>query len=75
MPSSSSQAALGPADHGRHLVQHGEDLVHAALVEDGDLHALAHQLRGDVGLQVGKAEHAVRLQRQDLVDLGATGRR
>ena len=30
--------------------------------------------RGDVGLQVGKAEHAIRFQRQDLVDLGAEER-
>ena len=58
------------AHHRRHLVQHGEDLGHAALVEHRDLHAMADQLRGDVGLQVGKAEHAVGPQFQDLVDLG-----
>ena len=45
--------------HGRHLVQHGQYLLHAALVEHRDLHTLANQRAGDVGLQVGKAEHAV----------------
>jgi hypothetical protein len=64
-----AQAVVGPPDHRGHLVQHGEDLLHAALVEHRDLHALPDQLGRDVRLQVGKTEDAVRLERQDLVDL------
>ncbi|MCY1542864.1 hypothetical protein D9M68_786360 [compost metagenome] len=65
------QPLFSTAHHGRHLVQHGKDLVHAALVEHRHLHPGADQQGRDVGLQIGKAEHAVRLQRQDLVDLRA----
>ena len=64
-------ALFGATDHGRNLVQHAEHLVHAALIEHRDLHPGPDQLGGDVGLQVGKTEHAIGFERQDLVDLGA----
>ena len=67
----STQALLGLADHGRHLVKHAENLIDAALVEHRHLHAVAYQGRRDIRLQIGKAEHAIGLQRQDFVYLGA----
>ena len=43
--------ALGHlADHRRHLVHHGENFVHAALVEHRDLHTRTDQGRGNIGL-------------------------
>ena len=46
------QALCGFAHHGRNLVEHGKNLVHAALIEHRDLHTMANQLRSNVGLQV-----------------------
>ena len=65
------QALFRLAHHGGDLVEHRKNLGHAALVEDSDLHALAHQLGRNVGLHVGEAEHTIRLQGQNFVDLGA----
>src|SRR3546814_4275977 len=48
-----------------------DDAGDAAVVADPHLHAAAHQLGGDVGLDVGEADHEVRLELQDLVDLRA----
>src|SRR5690606_16620883 len=48
-----------------------EDPVHAAVVADPHFHAVPHQLGGDVGLDVGEADHEVRLQGKDPVDLRA----
>ena len=61
---------LGLPDHGSELVEHRKNLSHAALVKDGDLHAGPDQLRRNVSLQVRKADHAVRLERHNFVDLG-----
>jgi len=40
---------------------------------DGD--ARAHQFSGDVGLQIGEAEHEIRRKRQDLGDVSRDERR
>ena len=53
------------ADHAAERADHAQDLRDAALVEHVHLEAGADQLGGDVGLQVGEAEHEVRLQRDD----------
>ena len=56
-----------------HRSQHAhevEDLSHAALVEDVNLDACAHQGRGNVRLQIRKSEHQIRLQRDDPPDFG-----
>ena len=50
---------------------HAQDLRHAALIEHVHFDAGADQLRGDVRLQIGEAEHQVGLQFHDLVDLRA----
>ena len=65
------QALIGLPHHGRHLVEHRKNLVHTALIEDGDLHACFDEQRRDVGLQVRKTKNTIRLERQNLVDLGA----
>ena len=46
------RALLRFAHHGRELEQHGKNFGHAALVEDGDLHAALDQVGRDIGLQV-----------------------
>jgi len=43
-------------------MDHRQDAVDAALVEGMDLDAVADQIGGDVGLQIGKRQHQVRLQ-------------
>ena len=59
------------ADQRPHRADHLEDFRQTAVIEDVDGHAGSDQLGGDVRLQVRKAEHEVRLERQDAVDLGA----
>ena len=60
-----------PTHHGRHLIEHGEYFLNAALIEDSDLNACAYEFGGNIGLQVGKTKNAVGLECQDLVNLGA----
>src|SRR5690606_14241095 len=48
-----------------------EDAVDAAVVADPHLDTVADELGGDVGLDVGKADHEVRLELEDLADLRA----
>ncbi len=58
---STSAAALRlAADHAAERAHHAQDLGDAAVVEDVHLDAGADELGGDVGLQVGEAEHQVR---------------
>ena len=64
------QPLLGTTHHGGDLIQHGKNLFHAALIEHRYLNAGPNQGCGNVRLQVGKTKHRVRLQRQDLVQLG-----
>ena len=74
-PASSSVGERGrlrlAADHAAEHADHAQDLGDAAVVEDVHLDAGAHELRGDVRLQVGEAEHEVGLERADAVDLRA----
>ncbi len=61
---------LSSADQGAERADHGENAGHVALVEGVHGNAGADQLRDDVGLQVGEGEHQVRLERQDLGNVG-----
>ena len=62
------------AHQARHQAQGLEDLGHAALVGHQYVQARADQFVGQRGLHVGKADHQVRLQRRDAVDLAVQER-
>ncbi len=51
-----------------------EDAFDAAMVRDPDLDAGAHEIARDVGLDVGKADREIGLEREDRVDLRADER-
>ena len=59
------------ADHAAEHADHAQDLRDAAVIEEVHLDARARELGRDVGLQVREAEHEVRLEREDAVDLRA----
>src|SRR5690606_9075711 len=61
-------------DQGAQAADVINDPVDAAVVGNPHLHPAAHQLGGDVGLDVGKADRQVRLELEDLADLGAGAR-
>ena len=54
---------------------HRQNAGDVALVEDVDGDAGANQIGDDIGLQVGEGQHQVRLQRQDLWNIGRDKRR
>ena len=51
--------------------EHRKNFIHAALVEHRDLHTRTDEQGRDVRLQIRKPKHAIGLERQDLVNLGA----
>src|SRR5690606_14243661 len=57
------------ADQGAQAADVVEDAGDAAMVADPDLDPVPHQLGGDIGLDVGEADHEIRLQLEDLPDL------
>ena len=65
------QALFSLPHHRSHLVEHRKNFIHATLVEHRDLHTRTDEQGRDLGLQIRKPKHAIGLERQDLVDLGA----
>ena len=57
--------ALGRADQRAQGADHRQNAGDVALVEDMDGDAGADQVGDDVGLQIRKSQHEVRLQRED----------
>ena len=62
--------AIGGADQCAERADHRQDPGDVALVEDMDGDAGADEVGDDIGLQVGEGEHQIRLQRQDLRNVG-----
>jgi hypothetical protein len=61
--------ALGGADHGAERADHREDARYVALVEDVDGDARAHQIGGDIRLQVGEGQHQIGFERENFRDV------
>jgi hypothetical protein len=61
--------ALGGADHGAERADHREDARYVALVEDVDGDARAHQIGGDIRLQVGEGQHQIGLECENFRDI------
>src|SRR6185503_2152900 len=60
---------VGRADDGRKRQDHRENLVHRALVEDHDVEPGLGEIGRNVGLGSREAEHEIRLQLEDSIDL------
>ncbi len=56
-------------DHRTQHRDHGEDFLHGSLVENVHGHAAANQLRGYIGLQIGKPEYEVGLKLENPINL------
>jgi hypothetical protein len=61
---------LPVADERAECADHGENAGDVALVERMHCDIAADQFGGDVGLQVGKGENEVRLECEDLFEVG-----
>jgi hypothetical protein len=62
---------LAIADHRTQVADHPQNARNTALVKGMNLHPFADQGSGNVGLQVGKRQNQIGLQRQNLWHIGA----
>ncbi len=72
--SASASALAGSIDQGADGADHRKDTGDVALVEDVDGDAGLGEVGGELSLQVGKGQHQVRLERQDLRNIGGDER-
>ena len=61
---------VGRTDQCAERADHRQNSRDVALVEDVDGDAGTDEISDDIGLQVGEGEHQIRLQRQDLWNVG-----
>ncbi len=65
------QRAILRSDQAAQRLDHRQDAVHAALVEHMHRHARLDQVARHVGLHVGKTQHQVGIDREDLLQVAA----